>query len=97
MRRGAPGVSSARRKPPPRRRIQPLLRGNQFGVFGEKIPTEENILGNPSRQEDENRFEIAQLMPTDPMVYNDLMNILSCGNARISFQITEKRIFFALA
>ena len=54
-------------------------------------------MGNPSRQEDENRFEIAQLMPTDPMVYNDLMNILSCGNARISFQITEKRIFFALA
>lgn len=54
-------------------------------------------MGNPSRQEDENRFEIAQLMPTDPMVYNDLMNILSCGNTRISFQITEKRIFFALA
>lgn len=64
-----------------------ILGGNQFAVFGKKISLSQTFFGNFWLRKDENRFEIAQLMPTDPMVYNDLIHVLYCGNAWISFQI----------
>jgi hypothetical protein len=70
---------------------------NQIADFGEKFLRRKKFSGSSGIPEDENRSEIAQLMPTDPMVYNALIHILNCGNARISFKILENRIFFAPA
>ena len=66
-----------------------VLDGNQFGVFGEKFSLGQTFFGFFRLRKDENRLEIAQLMPSCSMVYNALIHILSCGNARISFKICE--------
>ena len=52
--------------------------GNQFAVFGEKNSSGQYIFGKFRLREDENRSEIAQLMPIDPMIYNALKCTLNC-------------------
>ena len=68
----------------------PVLDAKDFRRFSDFIASGHlNSSGSSGIPEDENRLEIAQLMPSCSMVYNNLTYILSCGNARISFQICE--------
>ena len=77
--------------------VMAVFGGNQFGVFGEKISAGETFFEIFRLRKDENRPEIAQLMPSWAMVYNALIHALSCGNARISSKSPWKWFFFALA